>query len=292
MIPQLEPDYGLGVKPFRCWLQDTNNDLISRIDQRTTARTNQAELLLEANDCVEKIVSAKSETSPFKYVVIDDFLSEQLANDAMISFPPLTDPSWEHSNDQGIEVKSRTTWESEFDIPEHIVDVVRIANSSLFLNAMSKLFGIPKLMPDPYFSGGGLNMSEKNGHLDVHVDGNYHDASGLNRRMNLLIYLNPNWEESWGGEFGIYSEDGSTLVRSVAPVFNRCVIFDSHDKSFHGLPNPINFPIDDPRRSIILYHYTKDPRPGDQIVIDEPHSALWRSKGLLDKRGSKTRSYS
>jgi hypothetical protein len=253
---------------------------------------NQAELRLEANNCVEKVISAKLETSPFKYVVIDDFLSDQLANDAMASFPPLTDASWEHSKDQGIEVKSRTTWKSEFDIPEHIIDVVRIANSSLLLSAMSDLFGIPKLMPDPYFSGGGLNVSEKNGHLDVHVDGNYHDASGLNRRMNLLIYLNPNWEENWGGEFGIYSEDGRTLVRSVAPIFNRCVIFDSHDKSFHGLPNPINFPINDPRRSIILYYYTKDQRPGDQVVIDEPHSALWRSKGLHDKRGSKTRPYS
>lgn len=253
---------------------------------------NQLELRAEANQCVGKINTAKLEMNPFKYVVIDDFLSEKLANDALASFPPLSDPLWEHSNDQGIEVKSRTTWKSEFDIPENIVDVVRIANSSIFLQAMSELFDIPKLMPDPYFSGGGLNVSEKNGHLDVHVDGNYHDASGLNRRMNLLIYLNPNWEESWGGEFGIYSEDGSSLVRSVAPIFNRCVIFDSHDKSFHGLPNPINFPNDDPRRSIILYYYTKEKRPGEQIVIDEPHSALWRSKNLLDKRGNKTREFS
>ena len=253
---------------------------------------NQLELRQEANRCVEKINMARLETEPFKYVVIDDFLSPRLAKDAMTSFPPLSDPSWEHSNDRGIEVKSRTTWKSEFDIPEHIIDVVRIANSSIFLQAMSELFDIPKLMPDPYFSGGGLNVSEKNGHLDVHVDGNYHDASGLNRRMNLLIYLNPNWEESWGGEFGIYSEDSSTLVRSVPPIFNRCVIFDSHDKSFHGLPNPINFPNDDPRRSIILYYYTKEKRPGEQIVVDEPHSALWRSKNLHDKRGNKTRRFS
>ena len=250
---------------------------------------NQLDLKEEAILCVNKIAAAKLETTPFKYTVIDNFLSANLANEAMNGFPPLSDPCWEHSKDKGIEVKSRTMWKSEFDIPEHIVDVIRIVNSSLILTAMSDLFEIPKLMPDPYFSGGGLNVSEKNGHLDVHVDGNYHDASGLNRRMNLLIYFNPNWKEDWGGEFGIYTDEGNTLVKAVPPLFNRCVIFDSHDKSFHGLPNPIKFPNDDPRRSIILYYYTKAERPADQTEVREPHSALWRSKGLVDKRGNKTR---
>lgn len=253
---------------------------------------NQLELREEANICSRKIKEASLHTSPFKYTVIDNFLNADLANKAMEAFPPLNDPCWEHSKDQGIEVKSRTTWTSEFDIPEDIIDVIRIVNSSLILTAMSDLFEIPKLMPDPYFSGGGLNVSEKNGHLDVHVDGNYHDASGLNRRMNLLIYLNPNWQEDWGGEFGIYTDDGNTLANAVPPLFNRCVIFDSHDKSFHGLPNPINFPKNDPRRSIILYYYTKAERPREQVDISEPHSALWRSKGMVDKRGNKTRKYS
>jgi len=122
---------------------------------------NQLELKKEANSCADKIKSAHLETDPFKFVVIDNFLSTKLATDAMLSFPPITDPCWEHSNDMGIEVKSRTTWKSEFDIPENIVDVIRVANSSIILNAMSELFDIPKLMPDPYFSGGGLNLSEK-----------------------------------------------------------------------------------------------------------------------------------
>ena len=252
---------------------------------------NQLELKEEAMLCAKKIRDAELKTYPFKFTVIDNFLSTTLANNALSAFPPLNDPSWEHSKTQGIEVKSRTTWKSEFDIPEHIINVIRIANSSLILEAMSELFTIPKLMPDPYFSGGGLNVTEKNGLLDVHVDGNYHDASGLNRRMNMLIYLNRNWKKNWGGEFGIYADEGNTLVKSVPPLFNRCVIFDSHDKSFHGLPNPINFPTDEPRRSVILYYYTKAKRPGDKVTVGDPHSALWKSKGFTDKRGNKTRKY-
>ena len=245
--------------------------------------------------CESKIHAANKKkqffNKPFKHAVIDNFLPNKVARLALESFPSISDFGWEHTNDEGIEVKSRSTWESEFDIPDGIVDIIRVLNSSILLKAMSDLLQIPKLMPDPYFTGGGLNMSQMGGHLDVHVDGNYHDASGLNRRVNLLVYLNPNWQKTWGGEFGVYSSDGSELVHSIEPIHNRCVIFDSHDKSFHGLPNPINFPKDDPRRSIILYYYTAEKRPTDQIEVDEPHSALWRSKGFVDKKGNKKRKY-
>ena len=252
---------------------------------------NQLELKKEDLMCAGKISNAKLEPNPFKYTVIDNFLTDDLAKTAMKAFPPLSDSCWHHSNDKGIEVKSRTTCASEFDMPEGIIDVIRIINSSLILHAMSELFEIPKLMPDPYFSGGGLNVSDKNGHLDVHVDGNYNDKTGLNRRMNLIIYLNPNWTPDWGGEFGIYTNNGDTLARSIPPIVNRCVIFDSHDSSYHGLPNPINFPNDDPRKSIIIYYYTKAERPGDQNKYSKPHSALWRSKGMVDKSGKRDRKY-
>ena len=125
----------------------------------------------------------------------------------------------------------------------------------------------------------------------MHVDGNYHDASGLNRRLNALLYLNPGWEESWGGEFGVYDETGDNCLKKIAPLFNRLIVFDSHDKSFHGLPDPINFPTETPRRSIILYYYTKESRPKSQTVVAEPHSALWKKRSLLDKRGNRTRDF-
>ncbi len=241
----------------------------------------------------EKIVNAKADGEyfelPYKHLVIDNFLDPDLVSLCLENFPDLSDECWEHANDLDVEIKYRTTWKSEFDIPDGIVDAIRIMNSAHFLRAMSKRFDIQKLMPDPYFSGGGLNVTKTGGLLDVHVDGNYHDASGLNRRMNAILYLNRNWQSDWGGEFGIYDENGDVCLKKVAPLFNRLVIFDSHDKSFHGLPEPLNFPIGESRKSIILYFYTKDPRPDSQISVKAPHSALWKKRGLLDKRGNKVR---
>jgi hypothetical protein len=255
----------------------------------------QKQLHAIALQCAAKIDNAKLSLeyfeTPYKHLVIDNFFDEEIANLCLQSFPDLDQECWEHANDADIEIKYRTTWKSEFDIPDGIVDAIRIMNSSPFLLAMSNKFGIPKIIPDPYFTGGGLNVTKPGGLLDIHVDGNYHDASGLNRRLNALLYLNPNWEPGWGGEFGIYDENGEKCIKKLAPIFNRLVIFDSHDKSFHGLPSPLNFPDGEVRKSIILYYYTKAPRPNSQTTISEPHSALWKKRGFNDKKGNKTRNF-
>ena len=241
---------------------------------------------------VTKIEEGKGYFSyPFKHIVVDDFLTTKLADVCLTNFPKLEDDCWEHVNDEEIEVKSRTTWTSEFDIPDGIINAVRIMNSAVFLKEISEKLNIPQLLPDPYFTGGGLNVTRQSGLLDVHIDGNYHDASGLNRRVNAILYLNPGWSDSWGGELGLFDASGQTCLKKIAPIHNRLFIFETHDKSFHGLPDPVNFPEKSPRRSIILYYYTKENRPKEFVTVEQPHSAMWRKKKFLDKRGNKTRDF-
>lgn len=256
---------------------------------------NQLKIKNEALQCAQKINDVIKDkeffTEPFKHIVVDDFFSKNFADELLNKFPRTDENVWERTHDEDIEIKLRTSWSSEFDIPDGIVDAVRILNSSLILKAMSKQFQINKLIPDPYFSGGGLNVTVNSGLLGVHVDGNYHDATGLNRRINAIVYLNPGWKDGWGGEFGLYDSTGEKLIKKVAPLFNRLVIFDTNDYSFHGLPDPLNFPLNEVRKSIILYYYTKEARPESQISIDQPHSALWKKRGNKDKRGNKTRDF-
>jgi len=249
----------------------------------------QLELKKVAYDCANKILSGQFWQQPYKHLIVDNFLPEDLARRCLESFPSMKDDVWQHENDKEIEVKSRTMWQSEFDIPEDVIDAVRLLNSSLIMKAFSTMFDIHKLVPDPYFTGGGLNVTQRGGLLDVHIDGNYHDATGLNRRMNAIIYLNPEWKESWGGEFGIYNNDGTTLIKKVPPLFNRLVVFDSHDYSYHGLPEPLNFPREENRKSIILYYYTLESRPSEQKITNDAHSALWVKRGLKDKKGNTSR---
>ena len=256
---------------------------------------NQFFLKKQSENLAKKIISAKSNKTfsnrPFKHLYIDNAFSKNIANDCLKNFPSETSKNWIKTNDKDIEIKYRSNWQSEFDIPEGIIDVIRVLNSSLILKAISNAFNIKKIIPDPYYTGGGLNMSTKNGKLDVHVDGNYHDASGLNRRINVILFLNKKWQKNWLGEFGLYNSTGTICEKKIEPLFNRLIIFDTHDFSYHGLPDPINFPKKHPRRSVILYYYTKESRPKDKTKFLKPHSALWVKKNYKDKKGKYTRKF-
>lgn len=240
-----------------------------------------------ATTCANKIYLAKVNQKPFKYLVVDDFLPPDLAVKCLLNFPDPKEKIWDKQNDD-VEKKLRSTYECEFDFPDGLQDVVRILNSSIILESMGDALGIPKLVPDPYFTGGGLNTTLRGGYLDVHVDGNYHDATGLNRRVNTILFLNPMWEESWGGEFGVYK--GDKLVDKVYPYMNRLVIFDTHDKSFHGTPDPIQCPKSESRKSLILYYYTVAER--ENVKWKKPHRALWRKHNNTDKSYKTEREYS
>lgn len=243
-----------------------------------------------ATTCANKISLADVYQKPFRHLVVDDFLPMNLASSCAFEFPSKNHSwVWEESNDS-VEKKFRSNTENEFDFPDPISDVVRIMNSRMILEAMSDALDIPKLIPDMYFTGGGLNLSLQGGMLDVHVDGNYHDAMGLNRRVNAILFLNPVWREAWGGAFGIYDNKGKRLIKKVYPNLNRLVIFDTHDQSFHGTPEPIQCPKNYNRKSLILYYYTVAPR--EHTKWNKPHSALWQKNKFTDKKGKVRREYS
>jgi len=110
------------------------------------------------------------------------------------------------------------------------------------------LFAIPGLVCDPELVGGGWHCIPRGGFLKTHVDFNH--LNGYTRRLNLLLYLSPGWDRSWGGELRLCD-------RVIEPLFNRCVVFETSEKSWHGHPEPLTCPEGESRNSIALYYYTK-----------------------------------
>ena len=252
----------------------------------------QKNLKLLAKNLNNKILKSKNFSNiPFEHVFVDNFLPKEFATLCEKSFPKIEKNKWEHIKVDKVEKKYRSLWKSEFDVPENIVDLVRILNSSFTLKTLSKLFKIPKLLPDPYFKGGGLNLSEKGGALGTHIDGNYNDETGLNRRLNVLIYFTKNWKKNYGGNLGFFNYNGKKLNKKIEPKFNRNVIFNTNDFSNHGIPEYKKNPKKNPRKSLILYYYTKSNRDKSEIKITKPHSAIWVNKKYKDHKNKKTRKY-
>ncbi|MFC3529722.1 2OG-Fe(II) oxygenase [Paracoccus mangrovi] len=152
--------------------------------------------------------------------------------------------------------------------------------------------GIKGLIPDPYFAGGGVHVVGNGGHLDIHADFNHNAILNLERRLNVLIYLNKDWEEAFGGSFEIWNNDMTQMVESFVPRFNRMVCFNTGSSTWHGNPTPVNHPEGRPRMSLALYYYTATwdgtkrshttlfkPRPGS---IDQADHETRRNEILQD----------
>ena len=210
---------------------------------------------------------------PFPHIVLDDFLQPDVAQQLLEEFPPLS-PDWIHY----VHVNERKFGKTERDtLTPFIGTLIDEFNSPPFVDFLGQLTGIDGLLPDPSLEGGGLHQSTRGGFLNIHADFTVHPHRRTwRRRVNLLLYLNRGWDDAYGGHLELWDRDMRRCVQRVAPVFNRCVVFNTDADSYHGHPDPMTCPEDVTRKSIALYYFTDElrpavrsteyrPRPGDGL---------------------------
>lgn len=147
-------------------------------------------------------------------------------------------------------------------LPAAIKRTINELNSPEFLEFLSNLTGIQNLQKDDSLEGGGIHQSGRGGYLNIHADFTVHPHHrNWQRRVNVLVYLNKDWQEEWGGQLELWDKDMKACERKAAPVFNRCVVFNTDADSYHGHPEPMTCPENAHRRSIALYYYTVEERP-------------------------------
>jgi len=220
----------------------------------------------------ERHAEAHQNASPFPHTVIDDFLPPDLLTRVIESFPGPADFKWLRWD--GKHEKKLAWFEAERLVPE-LRDTLYFLNSAITLRFLEKLTGIKGLIPDPYFYGGGLHQIEPGGFLEVHADFNRLPELHIERRINLLLYLNQDWREEYGGHLELWERDMSSCAKRILPVFNRCVVFDTTSTSYHGHPLPLTCPPDRSRRSIALYYYTATLDDGTK---PPEHSTLFQDR--------------
>lgn len=222
---------------------------------------------------------------PFPHVVLDDFLSKKSYIKIKKTFPKINDEIWKtptnvHTVGKSV-TKNGALGLKELSYSKDAQAFFHELNSGLFLTFLEKLTGIEGLLPDPYFSEGGFHMMTKNGYLDVHADFSHSDRLGLERRLNLIIYLNDGWPESYGGQLGLYDQKVNKKV-SISPIGNRAVIFTTSDHSYHGHPEPLTCPKNRFRRSIALYYYSLPTAQRKKSPIIFPNDIKFVLKSTID----------
>ena len=200
---------------------------------------------------VSQLAVRFQKAEPFSHVVLENFLS--LSPDEMAGVYPA--PEWPHWHKRNDYYQSGKMYCRDTDIlPPLVSAMLSELSSPPFLRFLESVTGIGKLIPDPYYEGGGLHCSRPDGVLAPHTDFHYYDRLGLFRRINLLLYLNPVWEESFGGCLELWEKESRHPAKLIVPRWGTCVIFRTDDRSVHGFSTPVAKDLW--RCSIALYYYS------------------------------------
>jgi len=212
------------------------------------------------------------EATPFPHLVIDNFLPEAILDQILEEFPSPDQIQWQQF--QNVK-ENKLASNKEITMGKVTRLLLYQFNSSVFTDFLEKLTGIEGIIPDPDFQGGGLHQIKPGGYLKVHADFNKHGKLNLDRRLNVLLYLNKDWEESYGGHFELWNQEMTQCETKMLPLYNRCVIFSTTDFSYHGHPNPLTCPEGRTRKSLALYYYSNG-RPAEEV--SGSHSTMFRER--------------
>jgi hypothetical protein len=213
---------------------------------------------------------------PFPHVVFDNFFDPSLLDLVLEEFPKPGEIRWQ-SFDNAREIKLASAAETSFGSATRLL--LYHLNSITFLQFLSSVTGIENLIPDPRFDGGGLHQIVRGGKLAVHADFNKHAAFGLDRRLNLLLYLNKDWREEYGGHLELWDRDMIGCKAKVLPVFNRVMVFGTTDFTYHGHPDPLQCPEGMTRKSLALYYFSNG-RPAQEV--SGAHSTVFQARDEKD----------
>lgn len=196
---------------------------------------------------------------PFPHVVLDDVLHPNAFAGVVRDFPAIDDPFWKgylHVNETKYCNVYPDTW------ADSLQSVAQEFCSPEFVAYLESVTGIENLIPDYTMDGGGLHMTKRGGHLNIHADfSTHHTHENWARRVNILLYLNEEWHDDWGGKLELWDPAMTACQATVTPAGNRMLVFTTSDDSFHGHPDGLTCPPDVARRSLAMYYFTEESAP-------------------------------
>jgi len=220
--------------------------------------------------------NAYATADPFPNIAFNDFFNPDVLDAILAEFTDLdADGNLKYTTPN--ELKLASIGERRFGPVTKAF--ARFLNSEPFLMFLQELTGIEEpLLPDPYFEGAAFHQIKPGGFLKIHADFNKNRRTGLDRRLNVLVYLNKDWKDEYGGHLELWNRDMTRCVKKMLPAFNTLGMFSTTSHSWHGLPNPLTCPPDRSRQSLALYYYTNG-RPSNEVESGlEEHTTIFKDR--------------
>jgi len=217
--------------------------------------------------------TAYATADPFPSIYFDNFFNPDVLKKILTEFPDMSkNPDLKYNDANQVKLASK----GEYRFGETTKEFMHFLNSQPFLEFLTELTGIDNLIPDPFYDGGGMHQIQPGGMLKLHADFNKHPRTKLDRRLNVLIYLNEDWKEEYGGQFELWDLEMKECRTSILPIFNRMAMFSTTSTSWHGNPNVVKCPEGRSRKSLALYYYTNGRPVEEQAVSEADHNTIFK----------------
>ena len=208
---------------------------------------------------------------PYPHVVIDDLFEPEVLDRIVNEFPSSGNRDWK-------------TWDTKHELKSTSQGINGLStftqlfclwlSSSEVINEVKKITGLDNIYADPMYHGAGLHEMHRDGWLEIHSDYTKHFHLPMVRRLNLIIYLNRDWDEAWRGELALQDYKDSSKQISYAPHFNRTIIFPTTEQTLHGVPGKLSCPPERSRKLISIYYWTPIPMP---LLFKAGTPLIWAS---------------
>lgn len=215
---------------------------------------------------------------PFQHFYYDGLFNESFLDKVLEEFEK-NDSFDDSFNDNNQKLKRTLSDYSR--LHENSKALINYLQSIEFLKFLQELTGIKEmLIPDPYMMGGGYHETQNKGFLKLHVDFSKHYKTNLDRRVNVILFLNKNWQPNYGGNLVLSSDDTKVEIE---PIFNRLAIFNTTPNSIHGQPDPVTCPESMSRKSIALYYYSNGRPENEKSSLALNHSTQFVGRNFKEK---------
>lgn len=191
------------------------------------------------------------ENTPFPHIVYDNICIDTCLSAAR-DWPSPDWTGWNAVYSQKYQQKRACNqWDIMPDSIKILLSSMLFLDVSMFTTSSNKT----PLIPDTLLWGGGMHDMGRGGCLGIHLDANIHKLIGLHRVLNGILFINPEWEESWGGALEFWSKDKTHCVKKIYPKLGRLVLFHTNDSNYHGVPEPLQCPTDVSRKTLAVWWY-------------------------------------
>ena len=235
---------------------------------RTTEILSVLRFKLAIDNSIEQLSETYRSAQPYPHLVLDGLFPTSILQSMIAELPPLRSEKWLYESNERMR---KYNFRSAVDLGDCAFQFISTVHSAGFLRFLSEITCVKALLPDPYLTGAGFHVYPSGGEFNVHADRNMDFYCGLERRLVMLIYLNRDWKESFGGQLELWNRDGTRCEKVIQPIFNRTVIFEIGDKNFHGVRPIVGRDV--LRSSLILYFHTANSHlvPHESIFTPTQH---------------------